>query len=95
MQSLSSENFLLLRIDPLHDRIGAGTGIFTRAILADTKWNERIRELKAIEPSEGMRSVFEQKVKDARISIAEGYFDATGVEDGWADLIVIAQVSGN
>ncbi|KJA14644.1 hypothetical protein HYPSUDRAFT_72456 [Hypholoma sublateritium FD-334 SS-4] len=71
--------------------IGAGTGIFTRAILEDPKWTPRIRELKAIEPSEGMRSVFEQKVKDDRISIAEGYFDATGVESGWADLIVIAQ----
>lgn len=39
-----------------------------------------------------MRSIFEQKVKDDRITIAEGYFDATGVEDGWADLVVIAQV---
>ncbi len=72
---------MLLGVDPLHDRIGAGTGIFTRAVLADPKCNERIRELKAIEPSEGMRSVFGQKMKDARISIAEGYFDATGVEE--------------
>ncbi len=33
-------------------------------------------------------------MKDDRISIAEGYFDATGIERGWADLVVIAQVSG-
>ena len=40
-----------------------------------------------------MRNVFGQKVKDDRISISEGYFDATGVENGWADLVVMAQVS--
>lgn len=62
-------------------------------MLADPKWNLRIRELRAIEPSAGMRSVFEKKVKDDRISITEGYFDATGIEHGWADLIVIAQAS--
>lgn len=39
-----------------------------------------------------MREVFSKTVKDDRISISEGYFDATGVEDGWADLVVIAQV---
>ena len=61
--------------------------------MADPKWNSRIGELKAIEPSEGMRNVFGQKVKDDRISISEGYFDATGVENGWADFVVMAQVS--
>ena len=42
-----------------------------------------------------MRGVFVSKVTDARISCAHGTFDETGVEDGWADLIVIAQVSGS
>lgn len=32
-------------------------------------------------------------VADNRCSIVKGTFDNTGVEDGWADLIIIAQVS--
>ncbi|PPQ84077.1 hypothetical protein CVT26_013158 [Gymnopilus dilepis] len=71
--------------------IGSGTGIFTRALLADTKWNHIIKELRAYEPSEGMRDVFRKTVKDDRISVAEGYFDSIDVEDSWADLVVIAQ----
>lgn len=89
---------LLQRMVPtlIYDtRIGSGTGIFTRAILADPKWNARIKSLKAVEPSQGMRDVFAQRVKDDRISQSEGFFDATGVEDGWADLVVIAQVQYN
>lgn len=73
-------------------RIGSGTGIFTRALLAHPKWRDSIAKLKAIEPSEGMRSHFSKSVTDGRVSISEGTFDNTGVEDGWADLIVIAQV---
>lgn len=73
-------------------RIGSGTGIFTRALLAHKKWNAAIKQIKAIEPSEGMRSVFSQQVKDDRVTVAEGTFIATGIADGWADLVVIAQV---
>lgn len=73
-------------------RIGSGTGIFTRALLAHPKWRDSVAKLKAIEPSEGMRSQFSKSVTDGRVSISEGTFDNTGVEDGWADLIVIAQV---
>lgn len=39
-----------------------------------------------------MRGVFSATVKDSRASVAEGTFDSTGIEDGWADLVVIAQV---
>ena len=39
-----------------------------------------------------MREIFSKAVNDDRISLSEGYFDTTGVEDGWADLVVIAQV---
>ena len=39
-----------------------------------------------------MRDQFIKSVKDPRVSIREGTFDNTGIEDGWADLIVIAQV---
>ncbi|KAI0054120.1 S-adenosyl-L-methionine-dependent methyltransferase [Auriscalpium vulgare] len=71
--------------------IGAGTGIFTRALLARPEWTDSIRTLTAIEPSEGMRQVFSKTVSDPRISVAPGAFDHTGVEDGTADLVVIAQ----
>ena len=76
----------------LEDRLGSGTGIFTRALLEHPTWNKRIKWLKAVEPSEGMRETFSKTVNDDRISLSEGSFDATGVEDGWADLVVIAQV---
>ncbi|KAL1944507.1 hypothetical protein VTO73DRAFT_2937 [Trametes versicolor] len=71
--------------------IGAGTGIFTRALLAHPDWANSIKELRAIEPSEGMRKVFTETVNDPRVSAQEGTFDTTGIEDGWADLVVIAQ----
>ncbi|KAF8163334.1 methyltransferase type 11 [Crassisporium funariophilum] len=71
--------------------LGSGTGIFTRALLADPEWNASILHLKAIEPSEGMRNVFSQTVKDERISVSDGTFSVTGVDDSWADLVVIAQ----
>ncbi|KAF8802568.1 S-adenosyl-L-methionine-dependent methyltransferase [Phlegmacium glaucopus] len=71
--------------------IGSGTGIFTRALLADPQWNAAIKQIKAIEPSEGMRSFFSQAVKDDRVTVAEGTFDATGIPEGWANLVVIAQ----
>ncbi len=73
-------------------RIGAGTGIFTRALLAHPDWSGSIKQLRAIEPVEGMREQFSKTVIDERVTIAEGAFDRTGVEDGWADLVVIAQV---
>ena len=76
-------------------RIGAGTGIFTRALLAHVLWDAAIKQIIAIEPSEGMRSVFSQQVKDDRVAIADGTFSATGITDGWADLVVIAQVYGS
>ncbi|KAF9265417.1 methyltransferase type 11 [Marasmius fiardii PR-910] len=71
--------------------IGAGSGIFTRALLSHPDWNNNVKSLQAVEPSFGMRDVFAQTVKDDRVSVHEGTFDATGVEDGWADIIVIAQ----
>ena len=49
-------------------------------------------QLKAIEPSEGMRNTFSKTVKDDRVTVAEGSFDKTGINDGWADIVIIAQV---
>lgn len=74
-------------------RIGSGTGIFTRALLAHPDWSHALNQLKAFEPSEGMRQVFSETVHDNRVTVSEGTFDATNVEDGWADLVVVAQVS--
>ncbi|KAG2112857.1 S-adenosyl-L-methionine-dependent methyltransferase [Suillus clintonianus] len=71
--------------------IGAGTGIFTRALLTHPDWATSIGTLKAIEPSDGMRDFWTKSVKDNRCTIINGTFDDTGVEDGWADLIIIAQ----
>jgi hypothetical protein len=75
------------------NRIGSGTGIFTRALLAHPEWTSSVGQLKAIEPSRGMRDVFSKTVTDDRVTIAEGSFDATNIQDGWADIIIIAQVS--
>ncbi|KAJ7172457.1 methyltransferase type 11 [Mycena filopes] len=74
-------------------RIGAGTGIFTRAFIAHPEWSCAFLELKAIEPSAGMRDVFSKTVVDeqGRVSISDGTFEQTHVEDGWADLVVVAQ----
>ncbi|OAX44702.1 S-adenosyl-L-methionine-dependent methyltransferase, partial [Rhizopogon vinicolor AM-OR11-026] len=71
--------------------IGAGTGIFTRALLAHPEWATSIGTLRAIEPSDGMCGVWTKTVKDSRATIVQGTFDNTGVEDGWADLVIIAQ----
>lgn len=40
-----------------------------------------------------MREVFSKTVEDKRVVVSEGTFDHTGVDAGWADLIVVAQVS--
>jgi len=71
--------------------LGAGTGIFTRAFLAHPEWSSALRELRAIEPSEGMRAQFISTVNDHRVTVQGGTFQSTHVPDGWADLIVIAQ----
>jgi len=38
-----------------------------------------------------MREVFSKTVEDERVVVSEGTFDHTGVDAGWADLIVVAQ----
>lgn len=39
-----------------------------------------------------MRETFSDSIQDSRVTLSEGTFDHTGVESGWADLVVIAQV---
>ena len=40
-----------------------------------------------------MRTVFSNTIKDDRVSVSDGVFESTGIDDAWADLVVIAQVS--
>lgn len=80
-----------LRTEPPYNvvELGAGTGIFTRALLAN--WKDDIKELYAVEPSEGFRDVFTKTTLDNRVSTRAGTFQDTGAPDGWADAVIIAQ----
>ncbi|KAG8731728.1 hypothetical protein FRC12_019599 [Ceratobasidium sp. 428] len=71
--------------------LGSGTGLFTRALLAHPVFGPAVGELRAIEPSEGMRQALEERTKDSRVKSLAGDFLNSGVEDGWADLVVVAQ----
>ncbi|KAG8691205.1 hypothetical protein FRC11_005904 [Ceratobasidium sp. 423] len=71
--------------------LGSGTGLFTRALLNHPTFGQAVGELRAIEPSEGMRETFNKQTKDSRVTCLAGDFLQTGVENGWADLVVIAQ----
>ncbi|KIK62581.1 hypothetical protein GYMLUDRAFT_164646, partial [Collybiopsis luxurians FD-317 M1] len=77
--------------------IGAGTGIFTRALLAHSDWATSIAEIRAVEPSAGMRAQFDKTVTSApgldgtKVSVREGSFTSTGIEDQWADIVIMAQ----
>ena len=40
-----------------------------------------------------MLGVFSENVQDPRVTVSEGTFENTGIDSGWADIIVIANVS--
>ncbi|CAE6433775.1 unnamed protein product [Rhizoctonia solani] len=67
--------------------LGSGTGLFTRALLNHPTFGQAVGELRAIEPSEGMRETFNNRTNDSRVTCLPGDFLKTGVEDGWADLV--------
>jgi Methyltransferase domain len=73
-------------------RVGSGTGLFTRTLLAHPQWQDCIASIHAVEPSEGMRRTFGDKTRDDRVSCHDGTFTETGEQDGWADAVIIAQV---
>jgi hypothetical protein len=74
-------------------RIGAGTGIFTRALLSHPVWDTAVAKLEAVDPSLGMREMFTKSLGgDARVSCKEGTFAETGLPTGWADVVFVAQV---
>lgn len=84
-------------LTPHYSRIGSGTGIFTRALLSHPGFSNSVKELKAVEPSDGMRNFFIKSTVETdpenRVNVRDGTFDKTGIEDGVADMIVMAQVS--
>jgi hypothetical protein len=80
------------RADTSTARIGSGTGLFTRTLLAHPQWQDCVESIHAVEPSEGMRRTFGDKTRDDRVSCHEGTFTETGEEGGWADAVIIAQV---
>lgn len=57
-QSISKEGSSPLNIV----EIGSGTGIFTRALLAHPDWSSSVAEIRAVEPSAGMRAQFAKTV---------------------------------
>jgi ubiquinone/menaquinone biosynthesis C-methylase UbiE len=70
--------------------LGAGTGIFTRQLLAEDK----IAKVTAVDPNLGMRQGFEKSVpKSDRVEMLDGYFEKIPVQDACADLVVAAMVS--
>jgi SAM-dependent methyltransferase len=78
--------------------VGAGTGIMTRAILAAldaegaTDWNVRGARVYGVEPNRAMREAAEAATAaDARFVSVDGSAEATGLPDGFADLVVAAQ----
>ncbi|GAA5962249.1 hypothetical protein JCM21900_000137 [Sporobolomyces salmonicolor] len=80
--------------------LGAGTGLFSRGLLnAALAKPGSVSEWLAVEPSEGMRVGFEKKLPEVaalegsglQVAIVDGLFDKIPVEDGKADLVVVAQ----
>ena len=72
--------------------MGAGSGLLTRALLADPQWGPSIAEFKVSEPEPGMREILQDAVKDPRVSISSDTFESTTVPDAWADAVLIGTV---
>ncbi|EGG12282.1 uncharacterized protein MELLADRAFT_59189 [Melampsora larici-populina 98AG31] len=96
---LQSINRILAHL-PDHDanvvELGAGTGIFTRAILSNAKPGQ-IKNWNAIEPAAGMRESFMQSVKTysaegPSIGCDHGTFDCMeSIQSEFADMVTAAQ----
>jgi len=71
--------------------LGSGTGIFTRALLAHESFAQSVERITAIEPSDGMREVFNKQNQDPRATTKAGTFQDTGMSDESADFVVVAQ----
>ncbi|GAA5867860.1 hypothetical protein JCM3774_005887 [Rhodotorula dairenensis] len=67
--------------------LGAGTGLFTRGFLKAAQG--RVAKLTAVEPSEGMRQGFVNKLEkqdEVEVECVDGLFDKIPVDDASADL---------
>ncbi len=76
--------------------LGAGTGIFSRLVLARAK-EFGVARLISLEPSEGMRKGWQDsldkkaELKAVPASIGDGLFQETGQADASADVVAVAQ----
>jgi SAM-dependent methyltransferase len=61
-------------------------------MLEHLEWSSSIGRLKAVDSRENVRESFAETIRDDRVTVADGSFTRTGVEDGWADLVVLAHV---
>ncbi|KAH9808617.1 S-adenosyl-L-methionine-dependent methyltransferase [Melampsora americana] len=85
---------------PIHDanivELGAGTGIFTRALLSNSKPGQ-IKKWNAIEPAAGMRESFNRwlrsySLKGTSINCDHGTFDCmNSISSGSIDMVIAAQ----
>lgn len=72
-------------------------------MLLSSSHSGTFQKLVCVEPSEGMREGFENRLKEERgkgslddeveVKCVEGLFDSIPVEDASADLVVVGQVS--
>lgn len=69
--------------------IGAGTGKFTELLASRP---ERYK-IVAVEPHDQMRNVLAKKNLDAVTVVPDLAEDLRSIEDGWADAVIVAQVS--
>lgn len=69
--------------------LACGTGKFTDLLVA----REEGFEVVGVEPHEEMRRVLVEKVEGVeRVVVRDGSAENTGVEEGWADGVIAAQV---
>ena len=68
--------------------IGCGTGVLTQAILA--RFDPR--SVVGVDPSDGFLELARSKVRDERATFLAGSADATGLDDGAADVAVAGLV---
>jgi SAM-dependent methyltransferase len=66
--------------------VAAGTGKFTRLLEASG-----VRSLVAVEPVDGMRAELVAKSSPSSVRAVSGTAEATGLDDGCADLVTVAQ----
>ncbi|KAM0791202.1 hypothetical protein ACM66B_005684 [Microbotryomycetes sp. NB124-2] len=77
--------------------LGSGTGLFTRMLLKDGQQNGKLSKLLCVEPSEGMRKGFNDKLEQVggkgqvELNCVDGLFDQIPSEDASADMVVAAQ----